>query len=66
MAKKFLGDKHVSLIEIFSSNKKLYCWSVVTNTSDEPIENPYSSNYEKREFEKFDFSVIHPEEVNFF
>jgi hypothetical protein len=66
MAKKFLGDKHVSLLEILSSNKKLYCWSVVTNTSDEPIENPYSSNYERREFEKFDFSIMHPEEVNFF
>jgi hypothetical protein len=66
MAKKFLGDKHVSLLEMFNNNKKLYCWSVVTNLDEEPIENPYSTNSEKREFEKFNFSIMYPEEVNFF
>ena len=66
MAKKFLGEQHVSLLEVFSNNKKLYCWSVVTNLDEEPIENPNNSNGEKREFEKFNFQVMYPEEVNFF
>ena len=66
MARKFLGNNHVSLLEIFHNNKKIYCWNVVTDIDDKPIENPYSSGQEKREFEKFNFNIMHSEEVNFF
>lgn len=66
LAKKFLGEKHVTLLELFGGNKKLYCWSVVTDQEGNPIENPYAHDREKREFEKFNFCLMRPEEVNFF
>jgi hypothetical protein len=66
IAKKFLGNKYISLIEIFSNNRKIYCWTQVCDEKENPIMNPYSGEYEHKEFGDFDYYLLEPNNVNFY
>jgi hypothetical protein len=65
IAKKFLGTEQLSLIEVFKSNKKIYCWSVATDEKDNPVETPYISDAQPCEFEGLKYLYITPAEVFF-
>jgi hypothetical protein len=65
LAKKFLGKRYVSLLELFSGAKKIHCWSLVVNKKEEPIENPYETNSELQTFENFNFYLMKSDEINF-
>jgi hypothetical protein len=66
VATKFLGTKDLSLVEIFKSNRKVYCWSLATDHFDAPIDPPYETKGEYCHFEGFSYFYITPSYVNFY
>lgn len=66
MAKKFLGDKYISLLEIFTNNRKIYCWTMVCDKQDNPIMNHYDGNYIQKEFGDFNYYLMEPDKINFY
>lgn len=66
IAKKFLGNKELSLVEVFKSNRKIYCWSLATDKNDIPIETPYASDAQNCTFEGFKYQYITPSDVIFY
>jgi len=66
VAKKFLGEEQLSLVEVFKSNRKIYCWSLSTDDEDRPIETPYISDAQPCIFEGFKYLYIRPSEVIFY
>ena len=65
LAKKFLGEKYISLLELFSGTKKIHCWSLVVDEEEVPIKNPYEINSEIKKFEDFNFYLMKADEINF-
>jgi hypothetical protein len=66
IARKFLESKYISLIEIFSNNKRIYCWTQVCDEEENPIMSPYNGEYEHKEFGDFDYYLMEPDSVNFY
>lgn len=66
MAKKFLGDKYISLLELFYNNRKIYCWTMFTDSRDNPVVSPYDGNYIKKEFGDFNYYLMEPDKINFY
>jgi hypothetical protein len=66
IAKSFLGNSHLSLVELFKGNRKVYCWAVNTNHDGKPIRSPYSSKTEECSYEGFNYSYMQPSQVNFY
>ena len=66
MAKTFLGDAHLSLVELFKGNRKVYCWAVNVTHDGKPVRSPYSSKVEECSYEGFSYSYMQPSQVNFY
>jgi hypothetical protein len=66
LGKKFLGENHLSLIEIFRDNRKIYCWSVCSNKNGHPIPLQYDADVESCQFEGFDYLYMQPNQADFF
>ncbi len=66
IVKKFLGDKELSLVEIFRSGHKIYCWSVNLNKDGQPIPPPYSIQYRECEYEGLRYKFLEPSQVEFY
>lgn len=66
LAKRFLGSHHLSLIEIFKDNRKIYIWSVCVDRRGRPIPSPYELETEECDFEGFNYLYMHPSQVNFY
>lgn len=66
MAKKFLGEKYISLIELFVNNRKVYCWASICDEKDNPVMNPYSNQYTEKEFEDFNYFLMETDKINFY
>lgn len=66
LAKRFLGSHHLSLVEIFKDNRKIYIWSVCVDSRGRPIPSPYEMNTEECEFEGLDYLYMQPSKVNFY
>lgn len=63
---RFLGRHHLSLVEIFKDNRKIYIWSVCVDASGKPIPSPYEMETEECEFEGFSYNYLQPNQVNFY
>jgi len=66
LAKRFLGPHHLSLVEVFRQNRKVYIWSVCVDRNGKPIPCPYEAETESCEFEGFNYIYLQPSQVNFF
>lgn len=66
IAKKFLGDKHLSLVEIFKEGKKIYCWSVSKNGRNLPLPSSYKAKVKDCVYEGFSYKSMSPNQVNFY
>lgn len=67
IGKKFLGDQHLSLVEILRDNRKIYCWSVVLDKDRNPTVGPYQKDeVEKCIYEGFEYIFMSPNQVNFY
>lgn len=66
LAKRFLGSKHLSLVEIFKNNRKIYIWSVCVDKEGQAISSPYDTETEDCQFEGLNYLYMQPNQVNFF
>ena len=66
LGKRFLGHRHLSLIEFFKENRKIYVWSVCMDRKGSPVEIPNVTRVEPCEFEGFKYSYLQPSQVDFF
>lgn len=66
IAKKFLGDNHLSLVEIFKEGKKIYCWSVVKNEDNISQPSPHKNQVKDCSYEGFAYKSMSPNQVNFY
>lgn len=65
LAKKFLGDNNLSLVEIFQDNRKIYCWTI--SIDKKGMSAPLNSEAsEECSFEGFNYYYIDQSKVNFF
>ena len=66
VGRRFLGSRHLSLIEIFKEHRKIYIWSLCTDKNNNPIEIPNKDSIEECEFEGLHYSYLQPSMVDFF
>lgn len=66
LAKEFLGDSHLTLVEMFKDDRKIYCWTVNVDSDGKPIESPYEVDVEECMFEGLNYLYIDPSQVNFY
>lgn len=66
LAQKFLGSHHLSLVEIFREERKIYCWTVYLDRTGKPIEMPHDIKVENCSFEGFKYSYMQPSQVYVF
>jgi hypothetical protein len=65
VARRFLGDKHLSLLEVFSDQKKIYIWTVTTDREGK-VQPPIQDSIKDCNFEGFEYSYMNPAQVNLF
>jgi hypothetical protein len=65
LAKRFLGEKHLCFVDVFASNKKVYCWTLNTDMNGKPLP-PEQEVIKKMDFEGFEFNMLNPAGVNFY
>ena len=66
LGRRFLGGHHLSLVEIFKENRKIYIWSVCVDKEGRPIKAPYKLESEECEFEGFNYLYLQPNQINFY
>lgn len=67
IGKQFLGNKYLSLVEIFRDNKKIYCWTVaVDKKTNLPIICPYKVELEKCIYDGLEYRFFDSNKVNFY
>lgn len=66
LARRFLGTHHLSLVEIFKDNRKIYIWSVCVDRTGRPISAPYEMESEECDFEGFNYLYVQPNQVDFY
>lgn len=66
-ARKALGDKHLSLLEIYREKRKIYCWTLVQDEEGKPIPYPYEeSQVTHLEYDGFEYTYMNPNQVNYY
>lgn len=66
LAKKFLGDKGLSLIEMFKNSKKVYCWALILDPNEEIVMESNHTEIVPCNFEGFDYNYMDFKKVNFY
>lgn len=66
LGKRFLGHQHLSLVEVFKDNRKIYIWSVCVDFDNKAIVAPFESNTERCEFEGFSYLYLQPNQIDFY
>lgn len=65
IAKRFLGEDNLSLIESIQDNRKVYSWNLVIPIEGQEIKNPYK--YEEfKIYEGLKYRNMSPKNVNFY
>jgi hypothetical protein len=66
IGKRFLGEDYLSLVEIFRENRKIYCWTKITDLDGTAVPGPHQSDLERCIYEGFSYLLMHPSNVNFY
>jgi hypothetical protein len=66
LGKRFLGSYHLSLVEIFKDNRKIYIWSVCVDKHGKSMPGPWETETEECVFEGFNYLYMQPNKVNFY
>lgn len=65
LARKFLGDKDLSLVEIFLDQRKTYVWTLTTDPEGR-VKPPVQSVIYDMEYDGLKYHYMDPTDVNFF
>ena len=66
LAKKTLGSHHLSLVEFYQQDRKIYCWSVCVDERGRPIVSPIQDQSKPKMFEGFEYRSMHPGQLNLY
>lgn len=66
LARRVLGGHHLSLVEFYQGEHKIYCWSVCLDDRGRPIDSPIKEKSKPAEFEGFRYVYITPEQLNLY
>jgi hypothetical protein len=66
LARKFLGEKNLSLVELLRNNRKVYCWTLYADLEGNPIKSKIEERGEFCTFEGFKYTYMSPTEINFY
>jgi len=66
LARKALGSHHLSLVEFYQEDKKIYCWSVCLDLRGRPMTSPMKERSDSRVFEGFQYAYMLPEQLNLY
>jgi hypothetical protein len=66
LAKKTLGSHHLSLVEFYQQDHKIYCWSVCVDERGRPIMSPIQDQSKSKTFEGFEYRYMQPEQLNLY
>jgi hypothetical protein len=64
IGKKFFGESNLSLVEVFKDNRKVYCWTKITDAEGNAVVGQIEQ--EARSYEGFSFRLMNPKSVNFY
>jgi hypothetical protein len=66
IGKRFLGGHHLSLVEVFKDNRKIYIWSVCVDERGRPIALHNDIKTEQHEYEGFIYQYLQPNQIDFY
>lgn len=66
LGRKVLGTHHLSLVEFYQAENKIYCWSVCLDDRGRPIMSPIKEKFVPKVFEGFNYMYITPEQLNLY
>lgn len=66
IGKRFFGEEYLSLVEIFKDNRKIYCWTLITDREGTAVPNPHQGELDRRIYEGFSYRLMNPSNVNFY
>ena len=66
IGRRVLGGHHLSLVEFFQDNRKVYCWSVCTDKRGRPIPPPFNEDLQRCSYEGFEYAYIESSELSFY
>lgn len=66
LARRALGSHHLSLVEFYQEDRKIYCWSVCLDARGRPIDTPIKERMDNRVFEGFRYGYMKPEQLNLY
>lgn len=67
VARKCLGDKYLSLLEIYRDKRKIYCWTLVQDNDGNPIQYPYEEDQVTHlEYGGFEYTYMNPNQAKYY
>ena len=66
LAKLFLGEQKLSLVEVLKDGRKIYCWTLIRDKKGKAIAAPYQNKGEDCSYEGFQYSYVTPDKINFY
>lgn len=66
LGRRVLGGHHLSLVEFYQGEHKIYCWSVCLDDRGRPIGSPIKEKFSPKVFEGFNYMYITPEQLNLY
>ena len=64
VARRFLGNDNLSLVELLKGGRKIYCWTLLSDKDGKTIISPEESEY--CIFEGFEYRYMDSNSVNFY
>lgn len=65
LAKRFLGERELSLLEFVRDNRKIYCWTLTLDMENNPIPSPFDPEVKRCVYEGLEYGYMQPSQVNF-
>jgi len=66
IARKFFGDEELCLVEMFKSNRKIYCWTLQTEKDGDPMPSPHKDQGEQCFYDGFEYTYMDSSFMNFY
>ena len=66
IARKFLGNQKLTLVEPMRDNRKIYCWTVTLDRRGIAIDSPNQPPVEAQSYDGFKYTYLDAQHINFY
>jgi hypothetical protein len=66
IGKRILGEKYLSYVDLMIESKKVYCWTLVSDKDNNPIQSPYKDEVSDCVYEGLSYTSLKSSKVNFY